>query len=38
MDIQPMTGEAAQPIAEGIVNTPPEVVDYARKVLGNLLR
>ena len=38
MDIQPMTGEEAQPIAHGIVNTPPEVVDHARKVLGNLLR
>jgi tripartite-type tricarboxylate transporter receptor subunit TctC len=38
MDIQPMTGEEAQPIAEGIVNTPPDVIEYARKVLGNLLR
>jgi tripartite-type tricarboxylate transporter receptor subunit TctC len=38
MDIQPMTGEDAQVIAEGIVNTPPDVVEYARTVLGNLLR
>jgi tripartite-type tricarboxylate transporter receptor subunit TctC len=38
MDIQPMTGEEAQPIAHAIVNTSPEVVAYARKVLGNLLR
>ena len=38
MDIQPMTGEEAQTIAHGIVNTPPEIVEHARKVLGNLLR
>jgi tripartite-type tricarboxylate transporter receptor subunit TctC len=38
MDIQPMTGEEAQPIAHAIVNTSPEVIAYARKVLGNLLR
>jgi tripartite-type tricarboxylate transporter receptor subunit TctC len=38
MDIQPMSGEEAQPIAHAIVNTPPEVIDYARQVLGNLLR
>ncbi len=38
MDIQPMTGEEAQPIAHAIVNTPPEVIDHARNVLGNLLR
>ena len=38
MDIQPMSGEEAQTIAHAIVNTPPEVVDHARKVLGNLLR
>ena len=38
MDIQPMTGEEAQKIAHGIVNTPPEVIDYARQVLGKLLR
>jgi len=38
MDIQPMSGEEAQTIAHGIVNTPPEIVDHARKVLGNLLR
>ena len=33
-----MTGEEAQPIAHAIVNTPPDVVEHARKVLGNLLR
>ena len=38
MDLQPMSGEDAQPIAHGIVNTSPEVVEHARKVLGNLLR
>jgi hypothetical protein len=38
MDIQPMTGEEAQTIAHAIVNTPPEIVDHARQVLGNLLR
>jgi len=38
MDISPMTGEEAQVIAHGIVNTPPEVIARAREVLGNLLR
>src|SRR5262249_46140026 len=38
MDIQPMSGEEAQPIAEAIVNTPPAVIERARAVLGNLLR
>jgi hypothetical protein len=38
MDIEPMRGEDAQPIAHGIVNTPPEVLDRARAVLGNLLK
>src|SRR5215468_2900954 len=38
MDIQPMTGEDAQVIADGISNTPPEVVNYAKDVLGDLLR
>jgi len=38
MDIQPMSGEEAQPIAHAIVNTSPEVIGHARKVLGNLLR
>jgi tripartite-type tricarboxylate transporter receptor subunit TctC len=38
MDIEPMTGEEAQPIAHSIVNTSPETIAYARKVLGNLLR
>ena len=38
MDIQPMRGEEAQPIAHGIVDTPPEVLDRARAVLGNLLK
>ena len=38
MDIQPMRGEDAQPIAHGIVDTPPEVLERARAVLGNLLK
>jgi tripartite-type tricarboxylate transporter receptor subunit TctC len=38
MDIQPMTGEEATPIAHAIVNTSPEVIAHARKVLGKLLR
>jgi tripartite-type tricarboxylate transporter receptor subunit TctC len=38
MDIQPMRGEEAQKIAHGIVETSPDVLDHARKVLGNLLR
>lgn len=38
MDLQPMTGEVAQPIAHAIVNTPADVIDYAQKVLGHLLR
>ena len=35
MDIQPMTGEDAQMIADAIVNTPPEVIEL-RPSLGNL--
>jgi tripartite-type tricarboxylate transporter receptor subunit TctC len=38
MDIQPMTGEEAQKIADSIANTPPEVVAHAKDVLGDLLR
>jgi tripartite-type tricarboxylate transporter receptor subunit TctC len=38
MDIEPMTGEEAQPIAHAIVETKPEVIEHARKVLGKLLR
>jgi tripartite-type tricarboxylate transporter receptor subunit TctC len=38
MEIEPMTGEDAQVIADSIVNTPPEIVAYAREVLGDLLR
>jgi tripartite-type tricarboxylate transporter receptor subunit TctC len=38
MDLQPMTGEEAQPIAHAIVNTSPDVIAHARKILGNLLR
>ncbi len=38
MEIEPMTGEDAQVIANSIVNTPPEIVAYAREVLGDLLR
>src|SRR5262245_50009815 len=38
MDIQPMTGEDAQVIADSIANTPAEVVNYAKDVLGDLLR
>lgn len=38
MDISPMTGEEAQVIADSIVNTPGDVVAYARDVLGDLLR
>jgi tripartite-type tricarboxylate transporter receptor subunit TctC len=38
MDILPMTGEAAQKIADSIVNTPPEVVARAKTLLGDLLK
>jgi len=38
MDIQPMTGEDAQVIADSIANTPADVVSYAKDVLGDLLR
>ncbi len=38
MDIRAMTGEDAQVIADGIANTPAEVVNYAKDVLGDLLR
>ncbi|MCC6887543.1 MAG: hypothetical protein IT536_03330 [Hyphomicrobiales bacterium] len=38
MDLQPMRGEDAQRIAHAIVDTAPDVVAYAQKVLGSLLR
>jgi tripartite-type tricarboxylate transporter receptor subunit TctC len=38
MDIGPMAGEESQPIADSIVNTPPEVIARAKVVLGDLLR
>jgi tripartite-type tricarboxylate transporter receptor subunit TctC len=38
MDIGPMTGEESQKIADSIVNTPPEVIDRAKVVLGDLLK
>ena len=38
MDIQPMSGAEAQPIAHAIVDTSPEVIQRAQQVLGNLLR
>jgi tripartite-type tricarboxylate transporter receptor subunit TctC len=34
MDISPVSGEEAQKIADSIVDTPPEVVARARKLLG----
>jgi len=37
MDIQPMTGEDAQVIADSIANTSADVVTYAKDVLGDLL-
>jgi tripartite-type tricarboxylate transporter receptor subunit TctC len=38
MDIGPMTGEESQKIADSIVNTPAEVIDRAKVVLGDLLK
>jgi tripartite-type tricarboxylate transporter receptor subunit TctC len=38
MDIQPMTGEEAQVIADSIANTPKDVIAHAKEVLGDLLR
>jgi tripartite-type tricarboxylate transporter receptor subunit TctC len=38
MDIVPLTGEESQKIADGIVNTPPEVVARAKTLLGDLLK
>jgi tripartite-type tricarboxylate transporter receptor subunit TctC len=38
MDIVPMTGEDAQKIADGIVNTPPAVLARAKSLLGDLLK
>jgi tripartite-type tricarboxylate transporter receptor subunit TctC len=38
MDISAMTGEESQPIADSIVNTPPEVIARAKVVLGDLLK
>jgi tripartite-type tricarboxylate transporter receptor subunit TctC len=38
MEIEPMTGEDSQVIADSIVNTPADVLAYAKEVLGDLLR
>jgi tripartite-type tricarboxylate transporter receptor subunit TctC len=38
MEIEPMSGEDAQKIADSIVNTPPAVVARAKMLLGDLLR
>jgi tripartite-type tricarboxylate transporter receptor subunit TctC len=38
MDIVPMTGEESQKVADGIVNTSPEVVARAKMLLGDLLK
>jgi hypothetical protein len=38
MEIEPMTGEDSQVIADSIVNTPPDVLAYAKEVLGDLLK
>jgi tripartite-type tricarboxylate transporter receptor subunit TctC len=38
IDISPTSGEEAQQVADSIVNTPPEVLDRARALLGNLLK
>jgi tripartite-type tricarboxylate transporter receptor subunit TctC len=38
MDISAMTGEESQVIADGIANTPADVVSHAKDVLGDLLR
>jgi tripartite-type tricarboxylate transporter receptor subunit TctC len=38
LDIDPMTGEEAQKIADSIVNTPPDVVARAKLLLGDLLK
>jgi tripartite-type tricarboxylate transporter receptor subunit TctC len=38
LDIDPMTGEEAQKIADSIVNTPPDVVARAKLLLGDFLK
>jgi tripartite-type tricarboxylate transporter receptor subunit TctC len=38
LDIDPMTGEEAQKIADSIVNTPPDVVARTKLLLGELLK
>jgi tripartite-type tricarboxylate transporter receptor subunit TctC len=38
VDMDPMSGEEAQKIADSIVNTPPAVVARAKAVLGDLLK
>jgi tripartite-type tricarboxylate transporter receptor subunit TctC len=38
MDIAPMTGEESQKIADSIINTPSDILNYAHEVLGDLLR
>ena len=38
MDISPATGEASQQIADGIVNTPAEVIARARELFGELVK
>ena len=38
MEIEPMSGEEAQKVADSIVNTPPAVVARAKAILGDLLK
>jgi tripartite-type tricarboxylate transporter receptor subunit TctC len=38
MEMEPMSGEEAQKIADSIVNTPPAVVARAKALLGDLLK
>jgi tripartite-type tricarboxylate transporter receptor subunit TctC len=38
MEMEPMSGEEAQKIADSIVNTPPPVVARAKALLGDLLK
>lgn len=38
MDISPATGEAAQKIADGIINTQPAVIARARELFGDLVK
>ena len=38
MDLSPSTGEVSQQIADGIVDTPPDVIARARELFGDLVK